>query len=344
MALPESSVSVACRSVVEFVRESFRALGHSVRVLIGTPAEAGASAESSEHRINLFFNRFEPSGVGADVLPGQPWSLRAHCLVTAFATAEDSVSSGENDLRLLGEVVRFFHEKPVMDMVTAAGEAIRVQVIFQALSLDDINRLWSTQKDVAYRPSVAYELALVPVVPRSRTLEGPRVASMAVQVDSRPRLGALQRREAWIPPVPPLRVEAGLEDWAPLICFVRGEECGQSLAFELGSPELVGFRPEVLVAGKVGASVRLRWDIWEREEGWRAVDTGVEVDVEVQEVDPEQLPSTSRASVPLPFMDRAGQAALYAVRRYRRAADGELGPEIEVRSNPVMVTLYRGDV
>lgn len=342
MALPESSVSVACRSLADFVRENFRALGQTVRVPIGAPAAAAPGATDTDHRVNLFFHRFEPPPMGADVLPGQPWFLRVHCLVTAFAAAEDTVSAGENDLRLLGEVIRLFHEKPIMDAVDASGEVIRVQMIFQPLSLDDINRLWSTQKDVAYRPSVAYELSLVPVVPRTRTVEGPRVVSVGARVQQGTKKGPVGPVPGWTPPLPPLRVDTLREDWAPQLGFVRGGACTQSLVFEVGSPELAAFVPEAVVAGVPGASVHFRWDVWERTTGWRTVDTAVDATVAVSEVDPENPPATSRASVPLPFKDRAGQAVLYAVHRYHRAADGPGGVELEVRGNPVLVTLHGG--
>ncbi|NNC21125.1 DUF4255 domain-containing protein [Corallococcus exiguus] len=342
MALPESSVSVACRSLADFVRESFRLQGQTVRVPIGTPAAAAPATGDTDHRVNLFFHRFEPPPMGADVLPGQTWFLRVHCLVTAFAAAEDTVSAGENDLRLLGEVIRFFHEKPVMDALDASGEVVRLQLIFQPLSLDDINRLWSTQKDVVYRPSVAYEVALVPVVPRTRTREAPRVVSVGAHVQPRTQRGPVPAVPAWTPPLARLRVDPRLEDWAPQVGFVRAGTCTQSLVFEVGSPELAGFTPEVVVAGAAGASVHFRWDVWDQTLGWRTVDTAVDMTPAVLEVDPEQPPATSRVPVPLPFSDHAGQAVLYAVRRYRRAADGPEGVELEARGNPVFVTLHGG--
>jgi hypothetical protein len=342
MALPESSVSISCRAVADFVRESFRVLGQTVRVPIGPPAAAAPGPTDTDHRVNLFFHRFEPPPMGADVLPGQPWHLRVHCLVTAFAAAEDTVSAGENDLRLLGEVIRFFHEKPVMDAVSASGEVTRVQVLFQPLSTDDVNRLWSTQKDVTYRPSVAYELALVPVVPRTRTREAPRVAAVGTHVSPGTARGPMPAVDVWTPPLAPLRVDPFQEDWGPQIGFVRGGRCTQSLVFEVGSAELADFLPEVVMAGVPGVSVHFRWDVWERASGWRTEDTTVDAVVAVSEVDPAQPPAASRASVPLPFKDRAGQAVLYAVRRYKRAADGPQGVELEVRGNPVLVTLHGG--
>jgi hypothetical protein len=323
MALPDTSIAMACRAVAELVRERFRSLGHSIRVPIGTPAAAVPATADTDHRVNLFFHRFEPAGFDPDGGSGETLFLRVHCLVTAFGAQEGSVSPGESDLRLIGEVIRLFHEKPVMEAVNAEGEVVRIQVVFQPLSPDDINRLWSTQKDVAYRPSVAYELALVPVVPRTRSTGSPLVSSIAQEI----RAGTGDARH---------------EDWAPRLCFVRNGESHQSLSFPLGSEELTGFEPGVLIAGEVGEEVTLRWMVWDRETGWREEGPTATVTIPVSHIDPEHLPVESVVSLPLPFKEHAGQAVLYAVRRYRRAVDGEGGAELEVRSNPLLVTLHGG--
>lgn len=323
MALPDTSVSIACRAVAEFVRERFRSLGHGIRVPIGPPASAVPGSADTDHRVNLFFHRFEPIGFGAEASPSDPLYLRVHCLVTAFGVQEEGISAGENDLRLLGEVVRLFHEKPVMDAVSAEGESVRLQAVFQPLSLDDVNRIWSTQKDTAYRPSVAYELALVPIIPRARAPGSPLVGTIGQEIRARIE-------------------DTRHEDWEPQICFVRNGECLQSLSLRLGSEELAAFTPAVLVAGELGAEVTLRWQVWDRMAGWREEGPTATVAIPVSHIDPDQLPVDSLASLPLPFREHAGQAVLYAVRRFRRAADGASGPELEVRSNPLVITLHGG--
>ncbi|MFY0568251.1 DUF4255 domain-containing protein [Archangium lansingense] len=340
MALPESSVSSACRSVAEFLRQRFRASsGQTVQVLIGAPANAQPETGDTEHRVNLFFHRFEPAGFGSDSPPGATWWLRVHCLVTAFAVDESPVSAGENDLRLLGEVIRFFHEKPVMDSVSVAGETMRAEVIFQPLNLEDINRLWSTQNDVAYRPSVAYEVALVPVVPAVRAIPPPRVGAVGQEVRATMNRSVVFTRGAQPPPVLAGAVEVSREDWAPRICFVVDGVCAQSLTFQVGSPELAAFQAEVLIAGAPGSKVELRWQAWDAQSGWSDAGSPVEVTVRVPAIDPDAPGSTT--SVNLPFTNHAGQLLLYAVHTYPRAADGGTGPTLEARSNPLLISLFK---
>jgi hypothetical protein len=181
MPLPLSSLSRVCRYVADFVGTELEASTHSVRVLIGSPAEAAKDAET-EHRINLFFYLVEPSGFTFGIDPGEGWLLRLHCLITAFGAAESPVSSGENDLRLLGEVLRVFHERPVLPVLDIDGHTVRMQVVFEPLTLDRINHLWATQGDVTYRPSVGYEMSLLPVYPRTFAVEAPAVSRVDVSV------------------------------------------------------------------------------------------------------------------------------------------------------------------
>ena len=65
MPIPPSSLSRVCRSVADFLSAQVEANLHSVRVLIGGPAEASKEAET-EHRLNLFFYLIEPFGFGPD--------------------------------------------------------------------------------------------------------------------------------------------------------------------------------------------------------------------------------------------------------------------------------------
>lgn len=182
MPLPESTISRACRSVADFLYKTLKARGYAVLVVIGPPSNAKPAVGDSNHRLNLFFHRFEPAGFGPDTLPGETAWVRAHCVMTAVAVDETPVLAGENDLRILGEVLRIFHETPVLPPVDVGGETFRPQMVFAPLSLDDINRLWSTQKDTVYRPSIAYEIALAPIAPLKRDKPAPPVKSLGVEV------------------------------------------------------------------------------------------------------------------------------------------------------------------
>jgi hypothetical protein len=338
MALPVSSLSQVCRSIADFVSNRLEAAQNNILVRIGSPASAAPAQGDNEHRVNLFFYRVEPNGFGPAAAPDETWLLRLSCLVTSFGVDEDQISAGENDLRLLGGVLSAFHERPVLDPVAINGTTVRAQVVFQPLGMEDINHLWATQGDVPYRPSVAYEMALVPILPRNPRLGGPLVGAVGFEV----RSDEAGRHEpfggqAMPPPVVAREVNTRLEDWAPSLCFVAGGACVESVSFGLGSPALAAFDPRVWVAGLNGAAVRLRWEIWDGQDGWRPGGAIVDTVATGPRFDPDQAAGAATDLVALPFDDHAGQAVLYAERTFHRAADGV---QITVRSNPLLVNLF----
>lgn len=333
MALPpDSAVASACRAVGDHVTAVFRQAGNNVKILIGTPVEV-AAATTSEHRLNLFFYRFEPTASEAGVTSGETLRLRVHCVFTAFGIQEENVSAGENDLRIIGEVIRLFHEQPVLDPVIVGGETFVAQVVFEPLSLDDINRLWATQKDATYRPSVAYEIALMPVPPRVAAVAGPLVGAIGLDVTVP---GAPPHRAPTPPALDVIKVDTSREDWAPALCLVRGGACQTSVSLPATSAELTA-PLAALIAGQVGASVELRWDVWHRDTGWASGGLPKEALVGVATIDPRvAVPPGAATSVSAPPLGGAGQAVLYAVRAYPRASDGH---RVEVHSNAVLLTV-----
>lgn len=340
MALASTPLSQLCRGIRSFLDGRLNAPDRSrVNVIIGTPADAAGSgsAGDSAHRLNLFFFRFEPSGLYPDTLPGETDWLRGFCLITPFASDEDSVTAGENDLRLVGEVVRTFHEQPVL-LLNIDGDDYQLQAMLQPLGLDQLNQLWSTQGDTIYRPSILYETSLMPVVPATKSIPAPLSGGLGLQVvptmsaDGTPTAG-----EA--PPVPRMVPDISREDWAPAIAFVVSSQCALSLAFVLGSAELTAFVPRIWVAGKGGEPVSLRWETWEAASGWQPVDPPTAATILSVAIDPDASASAPTRAFTLPFTDRKGQMLLYAERTYRRAADGV---EVTMRSNPLLVSLHEG--
>ncbi len=74
MALPDSSLYLACKSLVDALGEGIQALTHNIKIYSGAPADI--ASKTDEIRLNLFFYRFEPSGFQAGPHPQEPWRVR----------------------------------------------------------------------------------------------------------------------------------------------------------------------------------------------------------------------------------------------------------------------------
>ncbi len=336
MAVGLSSLAQVCRGLADDLSDGINSATTSrVKVLLGTPAAAAPAESDTSHRLNLFFFRFEPSGFQSDLLPGQTWLLRLHCLATPFCVDEAPLNAGENDLRVMGEVLRHFHEQPLFE-IQVEGETFLIQVIFLNLGLDQLNQLWSTQGDTVYRPSALFEVSLAPVMPREPAVPAPLVGALGlgVRANLAARTGA---GPAMPPPVRPMQPATSTEDWVPALCLVSDGACLWSLALALGSAELAAFTPAAWVAGQPGSPVRLRWEVWSPLEGWQPQGAGAPFNLQDARIDPGAVANAHTEATALPFSDRAGQAVLYAERTYLRGADGV---SITLRSNPVLVTLY----
>ncbi len=355
MAAPSSSsLSIACRAIADFVRKELT--GSGVRVTIGTPANAAPQTGETKHLLNLFFYRIEPAGFFTHQGPADPWMIRLHCLITAFGvdeleaetssendTTTPTVSAGEIDLRILGEVVRIFHETPVLSSpspegppIMVNGEQVTLQVVFHPLGLEEINHIWSTQGDVAYRPSVAYEFALSPIVPRAAKPEERRVGALGMEIraDMNARSAGFSG-QASAPPVTAATVNTEAKDWVPIICFVRNDACEQSLAFKTGNdvPDTL----QVWVAGDTSKTVSLQWEAWGTR-GWEAAGDAVDnIQPSSSFVDPEKAAAAATEPLAFPPGDVPGQWTLYAERQFTRETDGT---KMSIRSNPLLATVF----
>lgn len=343
MALPHSSLSRVCRAIADCVSTGLDASAQSIQVMIGSPASAAPATADASHRVNLFFYRIEPAGFFSCDTPGDPWWVRLHCLVTGFGIDEEQVSAGENDLRLLGEVMRLFHETPVLSSLTVDDETFRLQVVLLPLGADDLNHIWSTQGDLVFRPSIAYEMALAPVLPRERRTESPLVGRIGSELHAAPAARTSPFAGAiTAPPVPCWTVSVSRPDWVPFISFVLDDgTCAQSLLFAHGSQELGDFVARVWIAGEPGASVTLLWQRWTSSTGWQDVAETTSATAADLTLDPAVAGDAETVAVPLPgeLVAEGGQAVLYAERNWVRGADGVT---LTVRSNPLLVSVHGG--
>jgi hypothetical protein len=318
-------------------------------VSIDTPAAASKTQQASGGKslLNLFFYRIEPSGFYDSAGGNDRWYVRAQCLITPFS-ADDTVSDvhgtttipqGEIDLRVLGEVLRYFHENPIIvpqndDEKVAAG----LQIVLNALSSQEINQIWATQGEVPYRSSLLYEFALVPITPK--VIADPSLPVVAG--------GATTNVRARLDPPPPVkpspwpspRIETGhAANWAPALAFVVAGTATQSATLGKGT----GTKLALWLAGPVGANVDLVWEQVDQGAWTTVPSTGVVANVTVptqaatppgnEAVDPDNAAAAVTIQLVRPTDDLA-QLLLYA---RRTMPDGST-----IRSNPLIVSIVAG--
>ncbi|GAB1257663.1 hypothetical protein NBRC116494_21650 [Aurantivibrio plasticivorans] len=344
MPLPLSSISVMCNSVSDFLRTSLNAASNNIDITVGAPAEVPDSTD--EHRVNLFFYRFEPSSFQAGAYPDDPWRVRMFCMVTIFGIVEDSISAGENELRLIGEIMRVFRHQPISDEVAVNGDVVRLQTIFSPATDEQINQVWSTQGDTTYRPSLIYEMALAPVMPTELRPQPPLVGAFGAET----RAIQAARYEGFAgvehqPVVPAQYVNVANPLWQPLICWVYNNRCQHTLSLDVDDPGFVSFVPQIWLAGDPSESVELFWEAWDSS-GWSEITPSVSENPIGTEIDPENIPASSPGVFPIDLAlpislapgETAAQVLLYAQRSVVTSAGAD---PILVKSNPLLISLYR---
>ena len=370
--IPVSSMSVTARYLRQMLAENITDVSIN-NIYISNPKDL--SIDNTEQCLNLFFYRVDYSGYPADGTPDNPIYVKMFCLITALGADEtvgegdnqETITAGENDLRLIGEVLHVLHENPVIQLVDE-GYPLHLQAIFTPMSLDDLNHLWNTQGQTenAYRISVAYEFSLAPIplaTPVSRT---PRVGGLGLDVDGNMRLRVMPdsgfSATINIPEVPRIEVNIDRPDWTPHISFIRLP--AQTLSYVVRmADDAVPADFDILLAGAAGSQLRLVWETWQwdyntNSGGWNeAVDDVTSPVVNLPGdndpsnpffanlIDPANIDMRQHFQVSLPFTlaPPAGvrrQAMLYAIYEYQRPRPQGQSELIRIRSNPLLVTLF----
>ena len=345
--LPVSAMSDAAKKLRKLLSDQINDLNTAQQIRIGHPndtfAEIEKGSEKDKNHLNLFFYNVSYDGYPADGLSEDPFFVRLYCLVTAVGTKTGNPSSGEKDLRLIGEVMRVLHEHPIISVDDGKNSEIaQLQIVPHPLNLDNLNHIWSTQGDTAYRLSVAYEMALAPVplaeaVDRS-SLVGETGTGVQSDMDRDPLPDGGFGIETSAPVVPKVTVDVRKPDWSPHICFV--DEANSNLAYTLlisksqlptsGFLQLI-----VLVAGKPSKQVELVWESWNPATGWEKSGSSQSKTINTDTIDPENFDPAHAADITLPLRDK-GQATLYAERAWQRPD----GSTVTIRSNPLLVTVH----
>ena len=344
MPPPSSSLSIVCDHIRDFIRTGIDGITNSIEVSIGSPA--GVTSEDS-HLLNLFFYRFEPSGFEAGAQPDHAWRLRMFCMITPFAVDEpdggSTISAGENDMRILGEVIRVLHETPVLPAVEADGVAVRTRAVFMSTSDEQINQIWSTQGDTHYRPSAVYEMSLTPIVPNELAAPHRLVGAVGAQARSGADRHTAFSGVASGPPVHAQSVDIGDRAWTPATALIHDDALHRSLALDVDSAEFAAFTPQVWLAGDPAETVQLVWEAW-RPAGWQASGAPQPAQPFGISIDPDAIPTAPLFPIDAPLpetldpADQSLQLLLFAERSFSRF-DG--GPTETARSAPLLITLYR---
>lgn len=359
MDLTPSAISVAALKLRDHLSPpgvTAKQILPPAQILIGNPKSAvDTIGTSNYHYINLFFYHLENAVYPTDVTNYDPFYLKLYILITAFGSDEsvDNTSRGEDELRLIGKVLQRFHENPVVRLFNSNSDEIaQLQLVPHTLSLDDINHIWSAQGDVSYRLSVAYEIALVPIPLIEREDKTPRAAEIGVEAVPNLYQEPFPKEGLGITSKPPEVVKTDIDisqpDWTPKICFINKGSCHHTLAFDVESTEFVNFSPKVWVAGDPGEEISLIWEIW-KSDGWNRYGSPIAIHPFSPGIDPDNIPPTTSSPDPeFPFQlslpvsldidEYSCQAMLYALRSYTSATSGT---RIEVRSNPLLISLYR---
>lgn len=260
MPLALSSVYESAELMREQLSDHLNDGEQEVVVTIGQPFKAAEDASDDKPVLNLFFYKIQPPGFFPDTGPNETWRARLHCLVTAFGTSDNE---GADELKIIGQVLSYFHEHPTLRGTTEESETFYwLEVVFQPLTSEEINQIWSTFGNVTYRTSLTYEVALIPVEPKVKAIPAPPVVSGGATRN----VGSTAEPTYASPPLAPVDAEIGRievdlsrSDWAPAIAFIEDGEASPSLTRSLSEvePNGNGTVGELWIAGEKNAKVDL---------------------------------------------------------------------------------------
>lgn len=322
MPIRMTSLAQACEQVREFLATSLQDREQPNRVQIGNLAEAAPATPSDPSLVNLLFYRVEPDGSVLGNDPSEPWLVRLHLLVTAFAN-EDQPSVGHNELRLLGEVAAIFHEHPILDLLDIEGHAVRLNLIPEVLTLEALNQLWSVQGDVGFRPSVGYEIALVPIVSDTPP---PSPAPLVGRLDLVAEAGGNGRSGPW-PPIS--RVDLFLADRSSF------------RSFHVDDPRLPTTDLDIRIVGTGAPQVELVWEVLFPGQAWRRLRPAPEdAPPSSWPVHPaEEADDAPLHTVPLPAADRLPDSGPYQL-ILRAIAPGAATTAPSFAGAPVILSVH----
>ncbi len=268
--VPPSALSVAAKGVADAIDAHFRRNGAKLHIATDTPIEGAKLANGDTNVVNLFFYRVAPSGFHAAQTSGEPMLIRTYCLVTPFAAKGgggpdgngNAVPAGETDLRILGEVLRLFHEHPVLGPFSAPGganaTAYALQSVLLPTDMEEINHIWTALNgETAYRMSATYEFSLVPVDPAQAAPASGPMTGFVAEVDPN-----TERRTTELDAV------ATLDGWQPDLRLVDAQGAlVEALTLTWSAAAFANNPADPVTLALIGAAGRIAELVWERQVG-----------------------------------------------------------------------------
>jgi len=381
--LPVSSISESAYTLRRLLVDNIEDISGIDRISIGHPGVNLKKLEDKEDSsLNIFFYRVDYDGYPSDGGANNPTYIRLYCLLTAVGhelkdtdsgnTSGRDISKGENELRLIGEVMKVLHQNPVFMLTEGGGttgnDLVSLQIVPHTVTLDDLNHIWSTQGgETPYRLSVAYEISLAPV-------------PYALPAESSPVVGAPEMH-AWgsmsreagsemnglinlAPAVEITEVDTTEDDWVPHLALVEdsADPAAAGLRYVYRVTGSLSANLKVLLAGKEGADLSLLWSIWLRKEdnsviAWNEGITDVVTASTViandtsgdsfypNRIDPAEIDNRRVVEVRLPADVTASdiktwQALLYAEREWTHEFPDGSGETVTTRLRSNILLLY----
>jgi len=375
--LPVSSLSRAAYSLRNLLTQNIDEFVTIENIKIGHPSDTIKDIEAlEENGLNLFFYDLNYDGYPADGLSEDPFYVRLNCLITAIGQksteseggSDRDVSKGENELRLISEVMRILHEQPILSVADInQNEVAQLQIVPYTMNLDNLNHIWSTQNDTSYRLSVAYEMALVPVPNILPSERAPIVGDSSMVSWGTKTRDTENEKDGLIslkPEVEYLEIDTSGDDWMPHICFVEEiSPTEDTLHYVFNVESNLVDELNILIAGNNNGTVKLVWNIWQRKTNnsivvWKEDIPDVVVPLEKQikdhviptdaffpnRIDPDNIDSRRIFQVKLPVDvvqsdTKTWQAILYATHEWDHeepVGSGVMKTEL-IKSNSVLL-------
>lgn len=154
-------------TLITLLRDNMSDLINPDSIVLLSPAEV----EDQNIRLTLFLYNImenphlknqEMRNLSPTQLGYPPLTLDLYYLLTAYASAQipDRTERTLEEHRILGRAMRILYDNAILSGTilqgSMAGTSEELRVVLNAISLDDLTKIWSAFQEVGYRLSVSY--------------------------------------------------------------------------------------------------------------------------------------------------------------------------------------------